>query len=89
MFPTLLCLIIGWFVAGVFIEVFDMTIDTMLLAFCEAKFSNCGDEVLPSCLSRVKDADGKTMSEGMRESSVLRQSKVDGTASEGDGTKLT
>lgn len=36
-FPTLIIAIIGFAIAGMFMTVYDMAIDTMLMCFCEAK----------------------------------------------------
>eukprot|EP00656_Telonema_subtile_P012613 TRINITY_DN16358_c0_g1_i2.p1 TRINITY_DN16358_c0_g1~~TRINITY_DN16358_c0_g1_i2.p1 ORF type:complete len:349 (+),score=94.49 TRINITY_DN16358_c0_g1_i2:93-1139(+) len=46
--PTILILIIGFVVAGAFLSVYETTIDTMLLCFCEAKtHSNLYSSVPP------------------------------------------
>jgi len=88
-FPTVLSLIIGWFVADMFNEIFDMGIDTMLMCFCEAKFSGCDDSVLPNCFSNDKasDKDGNSMAQQLEKSKSNRESKA--SALEGAHAKTT
>jgi len=68
-FPTMLSLIVGWFVADMFNEIFDMGIDTMLLCFCEAKYCNCPESTIPNCFSSgPTDGDGNSLAKSLEAS---------------------
>jgi len=49
-FPTLLTLIMGFVVSSMFIEVYGMCVDTMLMCFCEAKLDPTSGVCIPKKL---------------------------------------
>jgi len=49
-FPTILVLIMSFAVASMFVQVYDMCIDTMLMCFCEAKLDDSGTVCVPKQL---------------------------------------
>jgi len=54
-FPTLCCLLMGFVTASMFIEVYEMCLDTILMCFCEAKLAPDSGVCVPSSLEAFMD----------------------------------
>lgn len=76
-------MIIGYTVSSIFLFVFDMTVDTIFLCFCEDCEHNDGSEERPYYMSEslmlianVKNLGSKVKKEGSKRKSVAKTSKV-------------
>jgi hypothetical protein len=79
LFPTIVCFIIGYFVAALFAEVYEMGVDCMLVCFLEIQDAECDGDAIsvpPQLEDQVNMAKEKQERKAFRERDLAEREKA-------------